>query len=673
MTTAMRGMREGMKPVMWAVAAAFVLSLTFVGATTLRKIIRGEQQGPAVVIIDGRKVSQREFEEAFVRELRLRYRRYQQQNQKPLTEEAERDLRLATAGATLNKIVQEELISREAKRLGIRVTDEDVKNYLVNNPNFQVAGEFDAGVYKRWLEEQLGMTPGEFEEEIRKFILMDRVMAVVGDAARVSPAEARAQWEEDNEKVQVEYISLKPAAGLPTPPTDQQLKNYYTAHLERYRFGRRVKVKYFLIDLDEQRKKIKIPDTAVKEYYERHKTIHFDAGEIRCRHILFLVPPGSPESAWDEARRKAADAARRARAGEDFATLAKTLSEDQRTASRGGDLGFFARGSIDPDFEAAAFALREGQISDPVKSVYGYHVIKREADIPPFAEVKEDIRKELVDRRADEEALKLAQDLRAKWLEVGEEIDPQAEVLGLKPAEPEPFEADGFIVGLGRQPQLAQEAFTLDVGTVGSVIPVGTFDPMTGYRRRGYVVYKVVSKINAGPAPFANVRERILADYNRDAALDNVAKKAEEIAAAAKSSGDLKKTAAAAGAAYSSPVEFTRQTPPPDLHDEFAVVTAAFKTEAGHLAGPIRGRNGFYVLKVIKKTPPDPALFATQGEQYRAHLIAEKRNALLTEWYRDLVSRAKIVNNLSAFIREVEKPPAEREPWFNMPLSALGY
>lgn len=658
---AMRSMREGMKPVMWAVAAAFVLSLFFVGATTLRKVFRGEGGGgPAVVVIDGRRIDQKEFEASFARELALRYRRYQQQEKKTMTEDQERDFRLETAGATLNKLVQRELFTREAKRMGVRVTDEDVRNYVVNNPNFQVAGEFDQASYERWVAEEMGMTAGQFEAELRDVLLMERVLAMVGDAARVSDAEARELFDRDYEKLRVEYAYLPPGAPPAAPPTDAQLRTYYTAHLDRYRLGQRVRVKYFLVDLDKIKKKVKITDDQVQEYYDRNKNTHFDAGEVHARHILFLVPTGAPETAWEDARKKAEAAATRARAGEDFVKLAAELSQDRGSAAQGGDLGFFGRGQLDPEFEAAAFALKEGETSAPVKSVYGYHVIKREADVPPFDEQKDAIKELLTLRAADEQAMNLAMDLRTKWATAKDAIDPQAQVMGLKAVTPTPFEANGEIEGLGRQQQLTAEAFSLAPNAVGSVVPIVTANPAGEAQPRGYAVYQLLGKLEPGPAPFEQVKKRVEADYARDASLDAVAKAAADLYARARADGDLKKAAAAAGAVFATPAEFTRQRPPQEVGFDFAFTEMAFTGAPGTLVGPVRSPRGYYVVKVVARTPADPALYATRGEEYRARLADQRRQQIQTEWYQDLMAQAKIENNLSTYLRELEKAPRER-------------
>jgi peptidyl-prolyl cis-trans isomerase D len=414
-----KGMREGMKPVMWAVAVAFVASLFFVGATTLRKIVRGETHGATIVEIDGKKIGQNEFEPIFYREMRLRYQRMQRDSQSPLTEAAERDLRLSTANAVLNQIVMKELVLREAERMGLRISDEDIRVLLENNPNFQSGGEFDRRKYETFVAEQQGMTPGEFETWLRDAILMDRVFEMVSAAARVSDAEVKARFDEETESVRVAYAFLPATPDVEAQPSADELKTYYSAHLDDYRLGQRISIRYAFVDLEKIRKETKVSDAQVKEYYERNKMAHFDAGEIHCRHILFAVEPGI-------------------RGGEDFAKVAAELSDDPGSASNGGDLGFFGRGRLDPDFEEAAFALKEGELSGPIKSVYGYHVVKREVDITPFEEQADEIREMLREQLVEDKAMTTALELASRA--AGEaDLAAEAGALGLKVEETDPF------------------------------------------------------------------------------------------------------------------------------------------------------------------------------------------------------------------------------------------
>jgi peptidyl-prolyl cis-trans isomerase D len=668
-------MREGMRPVMWAVAVAFIASLFFVGATALRKIIRGEGQGPMVVEINGKKIGANLFEPVFYREVRLRYLQRQRETQRPMTEQEERELRMMAAGAALNQIVQKELILAEAKRMGLRVADEEIRYLVESDPAFQIEGRFDNGVYERFLAEQKGMTPGEYETWLRDAVLINRVFGMVAEGARLSPEEVKAQYERDSEQVRVAYAYLPAAPDLQTEPTKEALKSYYSAHLERYHLGRRVRLRYVLFDLEALREKIDVSDAQVKEYYEQNKTIYFDAGEIRCRHLLFAVPPGESDAAWEAARRKAEAAAARARAGEDFAALAEELSEDPNSAARGGDLGFFGRGRLDPDFEAAAFALPEGEISDPVRTMYGYHVLKREPDIPPFGEQAEEIREVLLETAAEDQAMTLAMEL-AERVGDGGDLAAEAAAAALEVGEPAPFEADGEVGDLGLQRRLAEEAFTLDVGEVGSALPVAKFGPeggRGGVELRGYLVYQVTARLEPGPAPFSEVAEAVKRDWRRDTALENVADAAAEFARAAEAGGDLEATAKDSGWAYGETLAFTRHRPAPELGGDYGVAAAAFDAAADETVGPLRGQAGYYVVRVLEKTPADPALFATRGDEYRSRLLQARRQQLLAEWYRDLVSRARIKNNLSLYLGAQAPAPGEREDDFDLPFGALGY
>ncbi len=670
-----KGMREGMKPVMWAVAVAFVASLFFVGVTTLRKTLRGESRGPVVVEIDGNKIGQEDFERIFYREMGVRYRRFQRESNRAPTQEEERALRVTTANAVVNQIVLKELTLREARRMGLRVTDEDVRTLVEREPLFQTDGEFDRRKYENFTLEETGMTPGEFEAWLREHILMDRVFTMVGSAARVSEAEVKAHFDEEGEKVRVAYVFLPASLEPKVKPSEEALKAYYSAHLAKYHLGRRVSIRYVLLDLAQQRKEVKASEAEVKEYYERNKNVYADAGQIRCRHILFAVPPGEDDSAWEAARAKAERAAARAREGEDFAKLAQELSEDPGSAREGGDLGFFPKGRTDPDFEAAAFALEEGEISGPVKSIYGYHVIKREPDFEPFEEQADEIKKMLETQAAENGALTHATAL-AQRVGAGGDLAAEAAALGLKVEEAGPFEAAGTVGDLGWQQRLAEEAFTLEVGGTGSVLPVVDFDPRAPGRRslRGYVVYQVAARYEPGPAPFDEVKETVARDWRRDEALAAVSAAAGDLYRRAKEAGDVAAAAKAAGADYGETAAFNRLAPAPELDRDYGVAAAAFDAKVGEVVGPLRTASGYYVVKVLEKTPADPALYATRADQYRAGLLDERRRYVLEEWYRDLIARARIKNNLSAYLgAEEEEGPGERESGFDIPFGVLGY
>jgi hypothetical protein len=274
---------------------------------------------------------------------------------------------------------------------------------------------------------------------------------------------------------------------------------------------------------------------------------------------------------------------------------------------------------------------------------------------------------------AEDQAMATAMELTAR---AAGEVDLAAEAgaLGLKVVEPEPFAAGDPIGELGWQRHIAEEAFALDVGEVGSALPVT--EPTTrgaAGSLRGFVVYQVTAKLEPGPAPFDKVKDRVVADWRRDKALEAVAGRAGELFRGAKERGDLEAAARAFGATYGETPAFARNAPAGQLGSDYGVAAAAFDAPRGDVVGPLRTPAGFYVVEVLEKEAADAALYATRGDEYRARLLNQRRQLILAEWYRDLVARARIKNNLSAYLGAQEKGTAERGDEFDIPFNALGY
>jgi hypothetical protein len=267
-------------------------------------------------------------------------------------------------------------------------------------------------------------------------------------------------------------------------------------------------------------------------------------------------------------------------------------------------------------------------------------------------------------------AMSTAMDLAGRLTDGGD-LAMEASTLGLKVETPPPFEAHGALGELGWQKRVSEEAFTLDVGDVGSALPVGEFDPRTGYDFQGYIVYQVKAQLEPGAEPFDEAKEKVVADWRRDRALEAAAGAAEALYAGAAETGDLELAAKAADAPYAETLEFTRGRPAPALGGDYGVVAAAFNAETGEVVGPLRTSSGYFIIKVLEKKAADPTLYATRGEEYRARLLSERRDKVISEWYRDIVARARIKNNLSAYLGAEAPEPAGSEAPADMPVSPL--
>nr|WP_141674204.1 peptidylprolyl isomerase [Dissulfuribacter thermophilus] len=165
--------------------------------------------------------------------------------------------------------------------------------------------------------------------------------------------------------------------------------------------------------------KVTISDEEVKAYYEKHKDQFTQREQVKARHILVKVPAGANEDAWKKAKKKALDIKARAEKGEDFAKLAKEFSDDPGTKDRGGELGYFGKGRMVPEFEKVAFSLEPGVISDPVKTIFGWHLIqvedKKAAQVKPLEDVKSFVRQRALQEKKREMLEKLLADVEKKY------------------------------------------------------------------------------------------------------------------------------------------------------------------------------------------------------------------------------------------------------------------
>ena len=267
----------------------------------------------------------------------------------------------------LQQLVNEQAMIAEADRLGMTVTDDEVRQRILAMPEFQLNGQFiGEAQYQAMLNTaRPPMTPGEFEAGLRRQLLVEKLRAVVTDWVAVTDAEADAEYTRRNEKVKVQLVHVPSSAFLSqATATDAEMAAYFDVHKEDYRVGERRKVRYVLVDVEALRQGIIVPSREVERYYNDNIELFSTPEQVRASHIL-LKTEGKDEAAVRAAAEKVLQ---EAKAGADFAELAKKYSEDESNAKLGGDLDYFARGRMVPEFDEAAFAAQPGLIPDLVKT-----------------------------------------------------------------------------------------------------------------------------------------------------------------------------------------------------------------------------------------------------------------------------------------------------------------
>ena len=351
---------------------------------------------------------------------------YQQQQsvyQGNLTPELVRAMNLPHQ--VLDAMIDNRLELEEARRLGLRVSDEEVSNYVLSLPAFQQNGQF---VGKERYEQILAanrLTAERFEDEVRESLLGQKYVALVKASVLIPEKDVRQEFAARNEKATIEYVKI-PSSRLDsgTGPTDADLKAYYEKHKDRYRMPEQRRVKYLLVDRARVQAKIVIPPSDLMAEYERRKDSFTTPEQVTAAHILIKVDPSKGPQADALARAKAQGLAELAKSGADFAQLANQNTQDPSGKGNGGQLPPFSRGQMVPEFERVAFSLEPGQIAGPIKTQYGYHVIKVIAKTPPhvrtFDEVRAQISSELAEKRAEAETTRRARELadRVKHLKI---------------------------------------------------------------------------------------------------------------------------------------------------------------------------------------------------------------------------------------------------------------
>lgn len=328
--------------------------------------------------------------------------------------------------SVLDRMINDVLLEQYAQSLGLRVSDEQVSQLILTMPQFQTNGKFDQDIYAATLR-RAGFSADSFAEYLRKDMLRNQVVSAVQNSEFTLDDEVTQQSQLLTQTRNIQTITLNVSDfSKKAQVTDEELQSYYKAHSENYERPEQMKVAYVELSAEQLKKSVKVTDEDAQAYYQDHLDKYSTKEQRKVRHILIKD---------DEA--KAETLLAKLKAGADFATVAKENSEDVGSAKQGGDLGWMEKGVMDPAFEEAAFALKaKGDISEVVKSDFGYHIIQLEddkaAEAKPYSEVAADIKAELVDEKAVEQFYKLQTKLESVAFESPDSLDESAKVAGQK-------------------------------------------------------------------------------------------------------------------------------------------------------------------------------------------------------------------------------------------------
>jgi len=537
----------------------------------------------------------------------------------------------------LQQMVDEQASLAEARRLGIEVSDEEVRQRIFAIPAFQDNGRFIGEQrYQQLLRMQRPpLSSTDFEDGIRRSLTVEKLRASLTDWLSVPDKELEQEYRRRNDKVKlavVSFVADKFRSQVNT--TDQEVASYFEGHKNDFKIPEKRKIKFLLIDVDALRAKVVVPEADIRRAYDDNIDQYSTPEQIRASHIL-LKTEGKDDAT---VKAKIDDILKQAKAGADFGELAKKYSEDDSNAKNGGDLDYFGRGKMVPEFDAVAFTLQPGQISDVVKTQFGYHIIKltdkKTGTTRPFAELRQQLADQLAYERAQTQAAELSASLE-KQISKPADLDKVAKAQGLTVQESGFFARDEPILGLGPSPEAASRAFEMKVGDVSPALRAS----------RGFAFITPLAKQDPYVPKLDEVKERVRDEVIKQKARDLSREKAAELAAKLKTAPDFEKAAKAAGVEVKTTELIARDAPIPDLGAAPAVEDAAFKMAVGSTSDPIAVDNGTAVIKVVEKQEVSPSDYALARDKFREELLTDRRNRFFGAYMLKAKQRMKIEVN----------------------------
>ena len=539
----------------------------------------------------------------------------------------------------LQQMVDEQAALTEAERQGIRVSDEELAQQIFAIPALQENGRFIGEQrYEQLLaSQQPPMTKGDFEENLRRSMMIDKLRSALTDWMAVSDAELEREYKARNEKVKLQVVALT-ADKFRDKVTvnDADVASYYDAHKAEYRKGEQRKVRYLLIDRDQLKSRVTVSPQDVEAAYNANIQQYQTPEQVRASHIL-LKTDGKDEAA---VRKQAEDILKQARApGADFAALAKKYSEDEGSKATGGDLDYFSKGRMVPQFETAAFAMQPGQISDLVKSQFGFHIIKvidrKPASTRSLDEVRAQILDMLTSQRVDQQIADRTRDLDTRITKPAD-LDAVAKEPGVTAAESGFFAREDPVPGIGPAPQVTASAFELKDGEVGKALQ----------SPRGPMYITVTGKRDPYVPKLEEVKNRVREDVTKVRAAELSKQKAAEIASTLRSAKDFAAAAKAQGLEAKDTQLIARGSPLPDIGVSADVDKAAFSLPIGGVSDPIPTASGTVIVRVAERADVTPDAFKQARETFRTQLVNERRERFFSSYMTKAKQGMKIqVNN----------------------------
>jgi len=605
--------------VLWLVIAVFIL-FVFADFGSIR--LGGTASTDAAATFGDLQISYTEFERSY-RQTEDFYRQtYGDQFNRELAQQIGLPLQV------LDQLIGEKIVLDEADRMGLTVTDEELIRYISEIPAFQLSdGRFVGRDRYRQILRSNSMTVEQFEEGARADLLNQKVRAVLSENLFVSDEEVVDDYKKRTETANIRYVRL-PSDRLreEISLSAEEIAQFFSEHQEDFRMPERRIVDYLLVDPDELRSTIELTDGEINAYYEDNRDDFTQVEQVQARHILLQI---NADRTAAQAEQQMQEIRQRLDAGEDFTALALELSDDPGSKSRGGDLGYFGRGQMIPEFETAAFDAQPGDLVGPVRTSFGYHLIevmsKRPAGQRPLEEATEEIRTLLLTERSSTAAEAKAQMLSARLDQ--EQIDSTEALRTLAESEPgvtahttEPFGRDDNVADIGRTTSFTTAAFDLEDGDFSELVSVA----------RGWAILRLSGVEEPHLPELDRVRDDVQSSLLDQRQIELATSRLDEARLTLQQGQALDDVATDLGVSVEESGEFRQTGPVGALGNNSEIAALAMELDTGEFGGPVVHNRDLVLFEVAERQRYDPLKFEQEKDSARETLRQERLAQMLT-------------------------------------------
>lgn len=590
----------------------------------------GSKQSDTIASIDDQDISFGEYQQAYKRivdQLKIQFG-----NQ--LNDDILRALNVKQQA--LYSLIDSRVVLNQADEMGIEVSDRELQEIILSEKAFQVDGVFDLDQYKKVLRFQT-MSPEMFEKMQVNEIRQAKVRQMVVNSVAVSDLEAKDLYLFENTQMAVNYIKVDPKQINGIEPNETAIKEFFDKNKANYRTQPQVKAKYLKFDPNDFKDAVNISGEQIAAYYQDNIKLFETPEEVSARHILIKTEADAEDKQINDALRKAKEIYEKAKNGDDFAELAKQFSEGPSSV-QGGDLGRFSRQVMVKPFADKAFSMKAGEISEPVKTQFGWHIIKVEERFAASKKSLDSVTAQIKAELENQETQNLAYDLADEAFESvidGDDFEQVARIVNKTPVSTAAFDRQGNGLDMMEKASFAEAAFALKQNDISDIKQLGNV----------YYLIQVIETVAPKDQALEVVKPLVVKDLTLQLQDLAAKKKAQNMIEKLTAGTEITAVAVEENLSVETTDMFTRNGSVKGIEANAAFVEAAFTLSPNNKTHDevIQSGNVYYAIQFKELKSPDEADVQKNLAQVKDQLLRNKQAKALQDWLAKVKEQHKIV------------------------------